>query len=375
MIDDSSRFAWLDDLGKLLIETGLALETTADAWAKLWEIPLLRAVAYIGVPARFNPYSFSTVGFDYHAFSYHQHLSLIEYLSRFDASCLMALPGSSLCTRAILTLGTETQIQHFFERFNSSPHWAFLAVTEPEVGSDASGVRSCLSGQHLNAAKTLIGAVHFASVGLVFARLDGGQQHCFVSVEPPLHPNKVRIERLVTFGLAGAGLCRLEICDLPINPEQILGGGHQGLRHGIYAMLGVFERHRPMVGAMALGTAYGLIEALEGAGAASEALDPYRLEHEALCRRMAEVATRYEQSRFFGHEASLFKLQATAFVERIAHRLPRLLSPERILSSPLIRKRYRDAFAFEYMEGTSNIQRLNAYRTYIASRENNNDAS
>src|SRR5438445_124195 len=117
MIDDSAKLAWLDDLGQMLVETGLALETTPDAWDRLWEIPALRAIAYIDVPLRFNRYPFLAVKSDQDRCPYSYHLALIEYLSRFDASCLMALPGSSLSTQAILTLGTEVQINQFFERF------------------------------------------------------------------------------------------------------------------------------------------------------------------------------------------------------------------------------------------------------------------
>ena len=141
------------------------------------------------------------------------------------------------------------------------------------------------------------------------------------------------------------------------------------------AILGVFERHRPMVGAMALGTARGLVDLLERAGAPSEALVVYKLEHEALCRRMNRVAARYEQSCLRAHEASLFKLQAIQFVERVAHSVPSLVPPTVFISSSLLRKKYRDAFAFEYTEGTSNIHVLNAYRAYVASRDNYDTAS
>src|SRR5262249_10854982 len=108
-----------------------------------WNIPEVRAIAYIDVPARFNPFPFASVGLGHKQCLYSQHLALIEYLSRFDPSCLLALPGPSLCARVLLTLGTEVQINKFFERFRSRsvPHRAFFAVAEPEVGSAAPAVR------------------------------------------------------------------------------------------------------------------------------------------------------------------------------------------------------------------------------------------
>jgi diaminopimelate decarboxylase len=163
----------------LISEIGLALETTPEAWSKLWEIPLLRCIAYIDVPARFNPYPLSMAGIDNDC-PYDVLLTIVEYLSRFDASCLISLPGPGLSTSIVITFGTEDQIQYFFERFRSGPHWAFLAITEPQGGSDLSTVRSQVSGppteQRLNAAKIMIGGLRKASVGLVFAQFEGTQQ-------------------------------------------------------------------------------------------------------------------------------------------------------------------------------------------------------
>ena len=130
-----------------------------------------------------------------------------------------------------------------------------------------------------------------------------------------------------------------------------------------------------MVGAMALGAARGLLGALERAGVPARALARYKLEHAALWRRMRDLALRYERSRLRGDEASLFKLHATRFAERVARTIPALLPAAACVSSPLLRKKYRDVFAFEYMEGTSNIQLLNAYRQYVASREDHAIAS
>src|SRR5262249_4201175 len=108
---------------------------------------------------------------------------------------------------------------------------------------------------------------------------------------------------------------------------------------------------------------------LEYAGVPDDVLANYRLEHATLCRLMNRVALAYEQGSLRGHSASLFKIQATQFAERVARDVPLLVPPSRLITSSLLRKRYRDILAFEYMEGTSNIQILNAYRAYVASRE------
>lgn len=379
----TSRFdlSQLDHLEPLFAAVGLALETNPAAWARLWEVPALRAIAYIDVPSGFNPYPFSSTGLGYEACPYHLRLALIEYLSRFDASCLMALPGPSLCTGVFLTLGTEAQIEKFFVRFSSPtvPQWAFLAVTEPEVGSDATGSQArlsrCAKCQYLNATKTLIGSVQRASAGLVLARVESTQGLCLVIVELNGHRENITVEALASLGLAGAGLCRVVIRELPIADDQLIGAERKSLRDGLPALLRVFDRHRPMVGAMALGTARGLISALERAGVSPHTLTNFKLEHAALCRRMHDLALRYEGSQLRGDEASLFKMHATRLAERVARSIPTFIPSADFVSSPLLRKKYRDAFAFEYMEGTTNMQLLNAYRQYVASREDHGTAS
>jgi alkylation response protein AidB-like acyl-CoA dehydrogenase len=237
----------------------------------------------------------------------------------------------------------------------------------------------------------LISSVQQASIGLVVARDESTQGLCLVMIEPMRQPHKITCERLPVFGLAGAGLARLVIRDLPITADQVIGGERRSLRNGLNLLLHVFERHRPMVGAMALGAACGLVSALERAGVPAEALAMYKLEHAALYRLMMRVARNYDQSRApspcplplggegrvrgGGPEASLFKVQATRFAERVACGVPALVPSKALIASPLLRKKYRDVFAFEYMEGTSNMQLLNAYRHYVASRGGHDAAS
>lgn len=376
----SPDLSCFDHLEPVFVETGMALEADPEAWTNLWSFPELRAIAYIDVPERFNPYPASRIGIDQGPSPYAYQLALYEYLSRFDASCLMALPGPSLCTRIILALGTEDQIDFFFSRFafTLAPHWAFFAVTEPEVGSDVSAMRSRLSGpasqRRLHADKILICAGQHASIGLVCARMEDSPTLRFVLIEPFRYPHAVSLRPIPAFGLAGARLSRLSIRDLPISSNQIIGGERSSLRDSLPGILSVFERQRPIIGAMALGTARGIINGLERAGVPSEALGRFKLEHASLCRLMHRYALNFEQSRLRGHESSQFKYLATSFAARVARSVPRLLGTK-LLSFPLLLKKYRDVFAFEYMEGTSNMQLLNAFRTYVASRGTHDFAS
>ncbi|MDW6093393.1 acyl-CoA dehydrogenase family protein [Vibrio rhizosphaerae] len=359
----------LSGLDKHLIkfaQAGLLIETDPDAARQLLCDDVLLAISHIGLPDQYNPYRerLNEMAFDPENFIH--YLALVEYISRFDASGMMAMPGTSLSCRAVMAQGNEAQQEFFFSRYMQQPVWTFFAVTEPDFGSDAQGISATLTPEDdyylLNGEKMFIGGAQLASVGLVFARMGNSQR--LVMVEPAAHQETFTVTPLDAYGLAGAGLSRIEMRNLPVRAEQILGLHESGLRQGITAIGTVFEKHRPLVAAMALGTARGLLIALEQANVTGLAHE-WRQYH-ALYQKLLQVGEGYQHGDAKVHLTSQLKRQATRFAEQVALLLPHHL-PEQWLTDAALQKRYRDAFAFEYMEGTTNIHRLNAFRSYTAS--------
>ncbi|MGF6362119.1 hypothetical protein ABH907_003783 [Pseudomonas frederiksbergensis] len=110
MSDITRHYPQLYALSERLLAVGQLEENNLQLAIAYLDDPELRSLACIGIPSRFNPWetpAFSNV-------SYPRHLQIIEYLSRTDASAMMLLPGASLSTRAILTLGNEQQQTAFF---------------------------------------------------------------------------------------------------------------------------------------------------------------------------------------------------------------------------------------------------------------------
>ncbi|WPD73971.1 acyl-CoA/acyl-ACP dehydrogenase [Dickeya fangzhongdai] len=355
----------LDALGEKLRQAASQVESDRSRALSCLEDELLYTIAYIGIPPEFIPFR----GWDYQACHYSDHIDMLEYLSRFDASGLMMLPGASLSARAVTVLGTPEQQAFFFSRFNQPPCWAFFAVTEPEVGSDTQSITSSLTptdnGYVLNARKKFIGGAQLASVGLVFAR-EGNLQR-LVMVEPEQAATHMTITPLEQFGLQGSNLTEIEINGLPITPDRILGYDRKGLNQGLTALGEVFERHRPMVSAMALGTAYGLLRVLDDTTLNAEQqrwrAQQWRTYH-LLRQQLSEIAGRYQSGQPQYHTTSQLKRRCTLFVETVAHRMPHLLGEQAWLEDAPLRRRCRDALAFEYMEGTANIHLMNSFRCY-----------
>ncbi|NIZ12596.1 acyl-CoA dehydrogenase family protein [Phaeobacter sp. HF9A] len=352
-------------------EVGGQLESDPDAWGLLWQNPLLRALTTIGVPAAYNGFPLSETSLGLEDCPYDLHVAIIERLARFDASCIMALPGPSLSGGAVLAAGSEAQIARFFRAYRDGPQGTFFAVTEPEVGSDASAGQTRLDSaadgrMSLSGSKMLVGNIARAQIGLVFARRSDTGRPALVMLDLAEAGSRVEITRLPTTGLRGADLCRIDMKDVAVTPEMVLGSdaaGTAGLRDGFMAINGVFERNRPVVAALALGNARGMLDRLKQAGALGfeDAEGSYR----ALLSRLAAVLHDYMQGRPRAHRVSEIKVQAVAFSDALVARIG-AEAPDAMLSDALLRRKMRDAKAFEYMEGTSNINLMAAFRAYLA---------
>ncbi|MGL6209187.1 MAG: acyl-CoA dehydrogenase family protein, partial [Paracoccaceae bacterium] len=89
------------------------------------------------------------------------------------------------------------------------------------------------------------------------------------------------------------------------------------------------------------------------------------LGHKALLGQLAGVVAAYEGGRPRAHDISLIKMQAVAFADKVVERVYEVAGTS-LLTNATLRRHCRDAKAFEYMEGTSNIHALGAFRSYVA---------
>jgi diaminopimelate decarboxylase len=362
----------LASLEPLFTKTGDRLDRDPDDWSALWSDPLVRALTTIGVPDEHNGFPLSETGLGIDHCHYGLHVAMVEMLARFDTNSILSMPGPSLSGGAVLAAGSTTQVDRFFAAYRHGPQGTFFAVTEPDAGSDASNGSVRISdgpnGLRLSGRKTLIGGAKRADIGLVFGRLERTGRPVLAMIAPAEAPDCITIERLATTGLRGADLCQLTFTDFPVAPEMILGGSTDGtgsLRDGFTSINGVFERNRPMVAALALGTGRGILDRLEAKPGLAGRFSDLRVRHAALLRQLARVVAAQEAGRPRLHDIGRVKMQAVAFADRVVE-TAFANAPAEVLADPCLTRRCRDAKAFEYMEGTTHIQLLNAYRSYTA---------
>lgn len=347
----------LDPYRPLFRDVAAKLVTDPSAWSKLWEVPVLRALAHMGIDPAFHAHPLPA---DLAArYSFSMHLQLVEHLASLSASAMMALPGASLSCHAVQSVGTEDQKEAFFAPFRAGlPVHSFFAVTEPEIGSDVSkascAVTQTPAGRVLSGTKTLIGGAAEARTGLIYAAAPGAPFGEVILVTGPAMLAHLRVDRLAMFGLEGAALCRIEIRDLPAPKSAVLGGGRSRLQGGMNALSKVFERHRPMVAAMALGTSRALMAELEAAGHPVTAA--LRQRFDVLYAELNALGAAYDARQPMFTRASALKFATVAMLGKLCGHVP----GAELVHNPELRLLYRSAKAFEYMEGTSNIHLLNA---------------
>jgi alkylation response protein AidB-like acyl-CoA dehydrogenase len=289
-----------------------------------------------------------------------------------DAGTALACPGPGLAGVLVEQLADDAQRDRFYGALADGTAWSFFAMTEPGRGSDATALETALrrensDGYRLHGTKCYIGNGARGDIGVVFARTGTG----------PLSIRAVLVEAAATgfqatnldmIGLRGACLGQIRLEGVPVPAGMILGRHLPATRGGLWGALRVFNAMRANVAALAVGTGLALVDLVRaerpqapGAAGLTARLDA--------CRRLVyEAASVVDRDRDAGGPSSLAKAAATAAAHAAGRWAVRSLGPAALVGHPLLEKWTRDVCAFEFMEGTSDIQRQHITRSYLKAR-------
>jgi acyl-CoA dehydrogenase family protein 9 len=162
---------------------------------------------------------------------------VFETFNRIDATLSVVLGvHQSIGYKGIVLFGNEEQKERFLPDLCSGRKLAGFALTEPEAGSDAYGIKSRAVKQPdgswvLNGEKRYIGNGGKGEVFTAFARceIDGKDRHIALILEKGMKGFEVG-ERFDTMGLRGNDLRRLHFKDVRVPPENVLGEPGEGFR-------------------------------------------------------------------------------------------------------------------------------------------------
>lgn len=305
---------------------------------------------------------------------------LMAYLGEADASLALALPGPGLAMPPVVALASTQQQARFFQRFQSgTPRWGAFAITEPDCGSDATAMRTSARktgrGWVLNGTKCFITNGARADCVITFATINRqmgryGIRAFLVECNTPGFTVS-RIERMA--GLRATQLAVLSYADCEVTNDALLArGDEKPLDDAFSGAQRSWDYFRPLLSAVMVGTCRrvraDLATWLDAGGTPADRHQGLAKVETSLLDIDRQIAaawllchcTAWKADR--GIATSMDSSMTKAFASRVAARVTRtamdLASIDGIAACPSLEQAYRDARAFNIMEGTGDLQRL-----------------
>jgi alkylation response protein AidB-like acyl-CoA dehydrogenase len=207
----------------------------------------------------------------------------------------------SIGIRGLLLFGTEAQKQKWLRPLTSGAELAAFALTEPDAGSDAAGVRTTATpsadGSHyvLNGEKRYITNGAIAKVLTVIARTPAPEKAAGATsitaflVTPDMPGFEVTEARMEKLGIRGTVTSRLAFHDMKVPRDNVLGPVGKGLR----VALTVLDFGRTTFGATCTGAAKTCLRLTIGHAKTRKqfglALEEFPLVREKIARMAAHV--------------------------------------------------------------------------------------
>jgi acyl-CoA dehydrogenase len=286
--------------------------------------------------------------------------------------------NNGIGSQGLVMDGTEAQKQHWLPRMASGEAIASFALTEPEAGSDAGGVRTRADadddGFVINGTKRYITNAPRANVFTVFARTDqdrAGARGVSAFLVPADTPGISLGSPDKKMGQQGAHVCDVIFENVRVGPEALLGGP-ENLNRGFGTAMKTLDRGRLHISALACGTAERLLdEAVRYAAERrqfGQAIGEFQLVQGMLADSRTEAyagrcmvldaARRRDAGEDAQTVASASKYFCTEMVGRVADRAVQVFGGAGYMEEYGIERFYRDVRLFRLYEGTSQIQQM-----------------
>jgi len=281
--------------------------------------------------------------------------------------------NNGIGSQGIVIDGTEEQKQKYLPKVASGEYVTSFALTEPDAGSDAGGLRTTarLEGNQyiLNGTKRYITNAADASIFTVMARTDpeGGTRGISSFIVEANSPGVTVSNPYKKMGQNGANIYDIIFEDCPVPPENLIGGVEG---KGFGTAMKTLDRGRIHVAAVCIGVAQRLVEeslryAMErkqfGQEIANFQLvqamlaDSQTETYAALCM-ILDAARNYDDGIRDRGQAAQCKMYASEMVGRVADRAVQIHGGAGYVSEYAVERLYRDVRIFRIYEGTTQIQ-------------------
>jgi acyl-CoA dehydrogenase len=280
---------------------------------------------------------------------------------------------NGLASTPVLIGGSEEVKKEYLGRLIEAPLLASFCLTEPDAGSDVSGMRTTATRHGdkylINGSKCFITNGGHANWYTVFAKTDKDAGHRGISAfVVPRDAGVVVDKKEDKLGQRASNTATISFDDVEIPAANLLGEEN----HGFKLAMMTLDRTRPGVAAMATGIARAAFEfAVEYSKERVQFGVPIAM-HQAVQFMIADMATDIEASRLLtwksaamldeGERNTLVSSHAKRFAAdaamKVATDAVQIYGGYGFIKDYPVEKLFRDAKIMQLYEGTSQIQRL-----------------
>jgi butyryl-CoA dehydrogenase len=295
----------------------------------------------------------------------------LEALGRASAVVsVIASVNNSLVVEPLAEFGSDLQKSRWLRRLASGEAVGAFALSEPAAGSDAANqqttARTDGDGYVLNGRKVWVANAEAAEVAIVFAST--GSKSVGAFLVPFDTPGVTRVVREDSLGVRGLGCMDLELTDVRVGADAVLGSIGDGFQIAMWALDG----GRVAIAAQALGVGEAALAAAIAHAKHHAAFGQPIANYQAIQWMLADSATDLDAARMLTMkaadarqrraratlEAAMAKLTASEAAHRAADRAMQILASHGYRRGSLVERLFRDVRAAEIYQGTSEVQRM-----------------
>lgn len=333
-------------------------------------LDLVRQAGALGLMGVSIPREWGGAGRDYVSYAL-----AIEAVARASATLAVILAvNNSLVAELLLRFGSGPQKEYWLARLASGETIGAFALSEEHAGTDAANqetiAESRTDGFVLRGRKIWVANAAEADVAVVFAATTPGIGGRGVSafLVPTEASGLVRTGAADSLGVRGLGCLDLELQDVTVGREAVLGELGQGFRMAMWALDG----GRVAIAAQALGVGQAALDEAVAHAKRRQTFGRPIASYQAIQWMLADMATELDAARLLmwkaavardvqdrcSLEAAMAKLLASEAAHRAADKAMQILASAGYRRGSTVERLFRDARATEIYQGTSEVQRM-----------------
>ncbi len=348
----------------------VAAEAAAIDESGDFPLELVREAAALGLMGVTIPSQWGGANRDYVSYA----LALEELARASSVVAVIAAVNNSLVAEPLAEFGSDAQKQAWLRRLASGESLGAFALSEEHAGSDAANQQTVArlddAGYVINGRKVWVANAEAADVVILFAATQPGLRGRGVSafLVPMETAGIRRVAAADSLGVRGLGCVDLELENVRVEADCLLGSPGEGFRIAMWALDG----GRVAIAAQALGVGEAaLAEAVEHARTHVAFGQPIG-NYQAIQWMLADMATELDAARMLTMKAadsrdrearqtayaSMAKLYASEAAHRAADKAMQILASKGYRRGSVVERLFRDVRATEIYQGTSEVQRM-----------------